>query len=604
MRGRYFDRPDPNYADRSYEADDSRRDERSMERGQGRSIEYRVGGRDSKDEDMGSGYRRDGRSSRPSRHNDDTYREGGRLARRGDRSSERDGEGNGSRGNEKGKGRMRGESRMDKRDDGQRGDGRSYGRDDGRYENSGHEDTQGGGRRCRGSDGREDPDVTRRDYDDDERYDDEGRLDSRQHSDDKKYYDNYTKGDSRKPAGWGNFEDGRRARPFDHSTDLDRTVTQESRASEDVNRSRLTGRSRHSPSSHSHVSPVVASESNTPEQTLLVPASLRRTTLAHSTILARPPAPLDGTPDRRPTAAGTTPNPDAPASSATRIRPPRLAPIDAIRMHLQGLPRRIGAVPTHSTEMDVGDSQNPGEARTVDHDFVWSKNQRTNDASMSATDTSTPAASFSPDGDGGLPILPQDALSAGGVAPPNVNPTTSDDRHDGTQSVSYSIRGAATRLTAQPSSFTASPIDSMQRVSPGSTHSPTPIRDRLLERLEAAKAASAISNTNLTASHPSQKASHTPSHPDSSEPPVSDFSSANAAAEERLRLIARSRASRSATNWPTDDRSHQEKPTGPAEVGDAVEAERRSRLRAKLAARKRDMNAVMGAASSADAPTR
>ncbi|KAF8601951.1 hypothetical protein BDV93DRAFT_222167 [Ceratobasidium sp. AG-I] len=557
---------------------------------------------------MGSGYRRGGRSDRSNRDEGIDPRENARSSkRRGEWSSESEGgRGEPRWGRDKGKGRMRGERRDEPRDDdGRSGKGQRSRRDDGRDGRSEYESARNLRRRS-GSNGYDEGRGRRdgRNYDDysnDEDYRDDTRRASHQRSSGKNGDGNQIKSDSRQPAGWGNFfEASRPDRSHNRSPSLDQAVSRESGVvSKGADRFRSTSRRRRSPSLHSHGSPVVDSELIPPEQASLVSASLDQTTTTHSTILARSLAPLDITSDpSSSTAAGTASKPDAPVSSAARTRAPRLAPIDAIRMHLQGHARRIGAVPTQTKDME---EENPGEARAVDQDVASSKKQHTNDASMSTTETMAPASNFSPARDGEMPVLPQDTLSSGGVSP-NVNPTTSDDQTDGTQSVSYSIRGAATRLTIQPSSFTASPIGSTQRASPGSTHSPTPVRDRLLERLEAAKAATAIGNPHPIASHPPQKASHTPNEPDSSEPPVSVPSSASAAAEERLRLAVRSR---SATNWPTGAGSHQEKPTGPADVAlEAAEAERKSRLRARLAARKRDMGAVMGAASSGDAPTR
>lgn len=556
---------------------------------------------------MGNGYRHDGRSNRFHHDGEIKNPEEERFSeRRGEWSSEGEWEWEESR-RGKGKERMRGERHNDPRDNnGQRRETRGSGRDGGRYRSSGFENTRSSARRL-GSTIHDEVQHTRRDRRDNNN--DEGhRSDPNRtsHQSNNKNDDgNQTRGSSRKPAGWENFfEDGRPNRSLDRLSQFDEVVSREHRAvSKDVDLSRPSSHLRRSPSPPSHASLVADSELIPPEQALPASASLDQTLSTQSSILAKSVAPPHITSDSySSTAAGTASKPEASVSSATRTRAPRLAPIDTIRMHLQGHALRTGTALTRTKETE-DDAQNPGEPRTVDQDVASSKNQRTEDASMSTTETMAPATNISPAGDEEMSLLPQDALSSSRVVLPSVKFTTSDDRNDGAQSVSYSIRGAATRLTVQPPSFIPSPIGSTQRASPGSTHSPIPVRDRLLERLEAAKAAKTIGNPHPIASHPSQKASHPPNPTDSSEPPVSGQFSANAAAEEeRLRLAVRSHSAR---NWPTDDDSHQEESTVPAGVTlAATEVERKSRLRARLAARKRDMGAVVSAASLGDAPTR
>ncbi|KAG9095559.1 hypothetical protein FRC06_009679 [Ceratobasidium sp. 370] len=306
--------------------------------------------------------------------------------------------------------------------------------------------------------------------------------------------------------------------------------------------------------------------------------------------------------------------PDVITKSVARSRPSRLAPIDAIRMHLQGATRTSRSAPPANAGKNL--SPNP-EAQLVDRDDAESKNASTD--SREATETPTVLGTLSPNRSGKLPMplvemLDEDTLDGNNVSP-RVTTSTSDK-----PPASYSIRGAAARPKSQPAPHSS--FGSTQRASSGPPHGPNPAhpaRSRLLTRLEAAKSVGTISNRDTEASHLSGKLAQRPTPAETPESPVSETQIAAEQEEQRLRLMARSRMLRSATNGdgpspgaPQDDNvgagSHQEKKLAdvrvPAEVNSptAMDTERRLRLQARLAARKRDITAMIGGTSLADTP--
>ncbi|CAE6496492.1 unnamed protein product [Rhizoctonia solani] len=233
----------------------------------------------------------------------------------------------------------------------------------------------------------------------------------------------------------------------------------------------------------------------------------------------------------------------------SRNRAPRLTPLASIRAHLQGAPRpseplsqgRIKDSPTRST---------------------------THFESSATNDPSGP-------GSGPGPTVLPNAVEKSSMAldDPNRNPI-----HNDGSSVSHSIFGAAARSQVQPQLITASSSDSPQRVCPSSTLG----RNRLLlARLEAIRAAT---NSDMHALHLSAKSAASPTLADTS-------------------------GNQSATNSEHDDHewaTSQNRQLGadPADVDTPAarfEVERRLKLQARLAARKREINAVKGAK---DASTR
>ncbi|KAG8690831.1 hypothetical protein FRC11_008821 [Ceratobasidium sp. 423] len=232
-------------------------------------------------------------------------------------------------------------------------------------------------------------------------------------------------------------------------------------------------------------------------------------------------------------------------SSNSRIRAPRLTPLASIRAHLQGPSRpsdpssqgRIKGSPTRST--------------------MHLESSATNDPSEPG---SAPGPTLLPNAVEKSPMALNDS---------NTNPI-----HNDGSTVSYSILGAAARSQVQPPLITAS-SDSTQRVCPNSTLG----RNRLLlARLEAIRAAT---NSDVHAAHLSAKSAASPTLPDTS-------------------------GNHSATNTEHDDREWATSQNGqlgadPADIDTPAaryEVERRLKLQARLAARKREINSVMGAKHS------
>ncbi|CAE6461106.1 unnamed protein product [Rhizoctonia solani] len=226
-----------------------------------------------------------------------------------------------------------------------------------------------------------------------------------------------------------------------------------------------------------------------------------------------------------------------------RTRAPRLTPLASIRAHLQA--------PSRSSE-------------PLSEDIVikGSPTRSTNHLESSATNYAPSAPS---------PTLLPNAVekSSKALNDPNTNPIHTNDG----STVSYSILGAAARSQVQPPLITAS-SDSTQRVCPNSTVG----RNRLLlSRLEAIRAAT---NSDAHASHLSAKPPASPTLPDTT-------------------------GNQSATNTEHDDHHVETSQNGqlgadPADVDTPAarfEVERRLKLQARLAARKREINAVMGAKS-------
>ncbi|KAF8602969.1 hypothetical protein BDV93DRAFT_556892 [Ceratobasidium sp. AG-I] len=208
-----------------------------------------------------------------------------------------------------------------------------------------------------------------------------------------------------------------------------------------IDRFRSTSHRRRSPSPHPPGLLAVNSELIPPEQASLALASFDRTTSTHSTILARSLAHLDITSDPdTSTAAGTASQPDAPVGSAARTRAPGLAPIDTIRRHLQGHAWRRG-----KARLTSGCTIFERSLPQREPNYIRRPDKR--DAVCSILDSGSSDTSHDP-----APVL------------------------------------------YRP------PTGSTQRASPGSSHSPTTVRDRLLESLEAAKAANATRNPPASAS--------------------------------------------------------------------------------------------------------
>ncbi|KAG8701719.1 hypothetical protein FRC08_003933 [Ceratobasidium sp. 394] len=290
--------------------------------------------------------------------------------------------------------------------------------------------------------------------------------------------------------------------------------------------------------------------------------------------------------------------------------------MDAIRMHLQGQTRTSRSVPTANTGGNL--LPNP-EAQPDDQDGTESKNASA--GSSEATEASTALGTLSPNMAGKPPMPLVEMLDERTLDGNNASPHVATSPSYKSPTASYSIRGAAARPKSQPAP--PFPFDSTQRASPGSPHGPNPshqARSRLLARLEAAKSMGTISNTDTDASYLSGKLTHRPTTAEPTETPISETQIA-VAQEQRLRLMARTRMLRSATNGqgPSPGAtqgdhvgagSHQGKQADnsrvPAEVDSptAAETERRLRLQARLAARKRDITTLMGAPSSADSPPR
>ncbi|KAH7322200.1 hypothetical protein B0J17DRAFT_723532 [Rhizoctonia solani] len=237
--------------------------------------------------------------------------------------------------------------------------------------------------------------------------------------------------------------------------------------------------------------------------------------------------------------------PDSDTQDKTRTdnrnRAPRLTPLASIRAHLQGASRS-------SDTFNEGVQIKGSPTRLTNHPEPTPTNY----------DPSAPG-----------PTLLPNAVERSSTAlnDPNTNPIHANDG----SSVSYSILGAATRSQVQPPLITASP-DLTQRVCPDSTVG----RNRLLHaRLEAIRTA-----TNSDASHLSAKSPASPTLPGTTR-------------------------NQSATNTNHDDHEQGTSQNGqlgadPAGVNAPAaqfQVERRLKLQARLAARKREINAVMGAKS-------
>ncbi|KAJ1304217.1 hypothetical protein OPQ81_008616 [Rhizoctonia solani] len=231
--------------------------------------------------------------------------------------------------------------------------------------------------------------------------------------------------------------------------------------------------------------------------------------------------------------------------TAHRNRALRLTPLASIRAHLQGPSR-------------------PSEPLNEDYEIKGSPTRSATHPEPNATNY--PHAPSSAPG----PTLSPSAVEKSSMAPkdPNTNPIHISPGSNGS-SVSYSILGAAARSQALPPLITAS-TDSTQRVCPDSTVG----RNRLLlVRLEAIRAAT---NSDIHASHLSAKPPGSPTVPDTS-------------------------GNQSATNRERDDRQVPASPNGqlgadPADINAPAarfQYERRLKLQARLAARKREINAVM-----------
>jgi hypothetical protein len=306
-----------------------------------------------------------------------------------------------------------------------------------------------------------------------------------------------------------------------------------------------------------------------------------------------------------------TRQPDVVAKSVVRSRAPRLAPMAAIRMHLQGPSRASRTVATHAPVEPLRDA----EAQIVDQDVARVQKHRASEDSRGATGVTGLSPKFPGNSSSVVPEVPDERTLDGRGVSPHVNMTTSDIA----PTVSYSIRGAAARPKSQAPPPPAS--DSPQRASPGSADGPnqsSPVRSRLLARLEAAKSVGTISNTDTETSHLAKKLSPKPTPSEISEAPVSEPPITAAQEELRLRLMAQSRLVRSASNryrpgqnapqennvsWRSHQKEKADDPSVPAEVDSptAMDTERRLRLQARLAARKRDITTLMGATSVDDA---
>ncbi|KAG8683668.1 hypothetical protein FRC09_015932, partial [Ceratobasidium sp. 395] len=167
-----------------------------------------------------------------------------------------------------------------------------------------------------------------------------------------------------------------------------------------------------------------------------------------------------------------------------RSRPSRLAPMDAIRMHLQG-PAWTSRTAATTKAGDIV-LPNP-EARIVDQDDAESTKRHSTD-SREATEAPTVLDGFSPNTTGKPPKLLVEILDGCTLDGKNVSPHVTVSTSDNAPVISYSIRGAAARLKSQLAPLSS--FDSTQRVSPGSPHLPnesSTTRTRLLARLEAAK---------------------------------------------------------------------------------------------------------------------
>ncbi|CAE6486341.1 unnamed protein product [Rhizoctonia solani] len=224
-----------------------------------------------------------------------------------------------------------------------------------------------------------------------------------------------------------------------------------------------------------------------------------------------------------------------------RTRAPRLTPLASIRAHLQAPSR-------------------PSEPLSEDIAIKGSPTRSTNHLESSATN-------YAPSAPGPTWLPNAVEKSSKALNDPNTNPIHTNDG----STVSYSILGAAARSQVQPPLITAS-SDSTQRVCPNSTVG----RNRLLlSRLEAIRAAT---NSDAHDSHLSAKPPASPTLPDTT-------------------------GNQSATNSELDDHHVGTSQNGqlgadPAD-GDTpaarFEVERRLKLQARLAARKREINAVMSA---------
>ncbi|KAG8751439.1 hypothetical protein FRC12_012446 [Ceratobasidium sp. 428] len=522
-----------------------------------------------------------------------------------------------------------------------------------RYEKSSHEDYSHGTRYSKSA-SRERHSESRRDsvYDgtharrgQGDRYPDLDEGAKRQRSRKDKRGEGKMERRRRMPAGWDNFfEDDRRD---------ERTINQEIRSSRyaspshSCSRSRSRGRSsapkrtrspssydhgyrsrpgrvndrRHSSSSDSRVStssrPLTTSVPNPPEDNWNELATLpEQSTAAKSGNQAssggRDSRDYDNSTSEDAVQLGMIVKP------ITRSRPPRLAPMDAIRMHLQGPTRTSRTAATNK----AGDILLPNpEARIVDQDDAELTKRHSTD-SREATEAPTVLDGFSPNTTSKPPKLLAEILGGRTLDGENVSPHVTSSTSDNAPVVSYSIRGAAARPKSQLAPLSS--FDSTQRVSPGSPHLPnqsSTTRTRLLARLEAAKSVGTISNTDTETSHLTAKLAHRPTPSETPESPVSTVQILAEQEEQRLRDMARNRMLRSATNRegsspgaPQENSAahvgHQKKkiddPSVPAEDDSptALETERRLRLQARLAARKRDITTLIGAASSADAPPR
>ncbi|CAE6441301.1 unnamed protein product [Rhizoctonia solani] len=236
-----------------------------------------------------------------------------------------------------------------------------------------------------------------------------------------------------------------------------------------------------------------------------------------------------------------------------RHRAPRLTPLASIRAHLQG-----GSRPSDVTQDTM--NEDAGIKASPSRSIMQVESSATNCSTLlpNAVQRSSPA------------------LNTMNTNQIHVKPDSSEEPNG--SSVSYSILGAAARSQVQPPLITAC-SDSTQRVCPSSTVG----RNRLvLARLEALRTAT-DSTSHLSEKNPreealSEKTSASPTLPDSS-------------------------GDQSATNTQHDDgqlTTSQNRQLGadPADVNTPAarfQVERRLKLQARLAARKREINAVMGA---------
>ncbi|KAG8683639.1 hypothetical protein FRC09_015945, partial [Ceratobasidium sp. 395] len=344
-----------------------------------------------------------------------------------------------------------------------------------------------------------------------DRYPDSDEEAKRQRSTEDKRGENNTERRRRMPAGWDNFfeDDGRD----------ERTISQEIRSSRYPSPSRSRSRSRsrgrssapkrsRSPSPYDHGYRSRPSRANDRRQSSSsdsrVPTSSRPLTTSvpnppedNWNELATPPEQTTAAKSGNQASSGGRDSRDYANSTSenavqlcmivkpvARSRPSRLAPMEAIRMHLQGPARTSRTAAT----TQAGDILLPNpEARIVDQDDAESTKRHSTD-SRQATEAPTVLDGFSPNTTGKPPKLLVEILDRRTLDGENVSPHVIASTSDNAPVVSYSIRGAAARPKSQLAPLSS--FDSTQRVSPGSPHLPNQsntTRTRLLARLEAAK---------------------------------------------------------------------------------------------------------------------